>query len=457
MKKIELESNKDNLLETMEVDQIGRNECIWSMVELCNSIEECYSVAIDSIWGTGKTFFVKQLKMVLEAYNDHVEIDSNERDRIKKVFEKYEKQEPKEFELQPEFCVYYDAWMHDNDVDPVLSIVYEIIKEYGEILPQKREKGDFSKVLTSISKIVSGRDYGELLETIEGKDVFQEIKNQRKLDDSIRDFFNILGVEKGNRVIIIIDELDRCSPNYSILLLERIKHYFNIESITFIFSVNLKEVRHSIIKHYGDGFDADRYLDRFFDIKLSLPEVDISNYIDCIQDSEELWVENMLKRISICYGFGMREVGKFYSQFRIATRNYNSKGYFNPAYNGERFCMYVIVPLVIALHMSSYNDYVKFISGDYPEPLVELFGEKMDRTIAYWIYVDLNQKQDGNDEIEFLSSPDKARLIYKTIFGEEAKTISVGCCELSSTYKKRVMEVSNMLDRNRGRGNVWFT
>ena len=81
MKSIELQPNKENLLRTFELDAIERNVDIYRFINLLNAIEDNCSVALDGAWGSGKTFFVKQAKMVLDAYNEfigsHDDIENN--------------------------------------------------------------------------------------------------------------------------------------------------------------------------------------------------------------------------------------------------------------------------------------------------------------------------------------------------------------------------------------------
>lgn len=64
--------------------------------------------------------------------------------------------------------------------------------------------------------------------------------------------------------MIFVDELDRCKPSFAVQLLERIKHYFGHEKITFVFSVNVSELQYTIKKFYGADFNGTRYLDNFF-------------------------------------------------------------------------------------------------------------------------------------------------------------------------------------------------
>ena len=62
----------DNLRKTFVNDTIGRSADVIRFANLLNVIDSSFSIAIDSSWGSGKTFFVKQVKMFLDANNDHV-------------------------------------------------------------------------------------------------------------------------------------------------------------------------------------------------------------------------------------------------------------------------------------------------------------------------------------------------------------------------------------------------
>ncbi|WP_197022662.1 P-loop NTPase fold protein [Comamonas aquatica] len=89
-------------------------------------------------------------------------------------------------------------------------------------------------------------------------------------------------------VFIFIDELDRCRPDYAVRLLEVVKHIFNSKGICFVSSVNLSQLNESIKTIYGGNFDADRYLDRFFNHRLKLPEPTITAYISSLEDFKNL-------------------------------------------------------------------------------------------------------------------------------------------------------------------------
>ena len=74
------------------------------------------------------------------------------------------------------------------------------------------------------------------------------------------------------RFVVVIDELDRCRPGYAVRFLEIVKHVFEVEHVTFVLAANSTELAHAMRGVYGDDFDGESYLERFFDIRLHLPE-----------------------------------------------------------------------------------------------------------------------------------------------------------------------------------------
>lgn len=73
-------------------------------------------------------------------------------------------------------------------------------------------------------------------------------------------------------LIIFIDELDRCRPDYAIKLLEGMKHLFNCRGVCFAVSTNLRQLSASVKAVYGHDFDAYLYLKKFFAFEYALPE-----------------------------------------------------------------------------------------------------------------------------------------------------------------------------------------
>ena len=138
--------------------------------------------------------------------------------------------------LQNALTTYYDAWEHDDEDDPALSLIYEIMKENYCKTKIDNQKS-WKEILINIASIISSRNLTDLFHSIEGKDIFEAQKNNESLETLIEQFFRMLLPENGNKLIIFIDELDRCTPKYAIKLLERINK--TIASALFNVSTNI--------------------------------------------------------------------------------------------------------------------------------------------------------------------------------------------------------------------------
>ena len=73
------------------------------------------------------------------------------------------------------------------------------------------------------------------------------------------------------RVVLVVDELDRCQPSYALGILEALHHLFAVEGVVAVVGVSRDELCHSISSLYGERFDADTYLRRFTDLQIDLP------------------------------------------------------------------------------------------------------------------------------------------------------------------------------------------
>lgn len=91
---------------------------VYRFTLLLDGINDACSIALDGKWGSGKSFFVMQSKMVIEALNpSFINFESEDVAKIKS----YINRNTDILSIQPQVPVYYDAWSNDNDSDPILS------------------------------------------------------------------------------------------------------------------------------------------------------------------------------------------------------------------------------------------------------------------------------------------------------------------------------------------------
>ena len=139
-------------------------------------------------------------------------------------------------------------------------------------------------------------------------DILSAVKTEEDIKECVRDVFNDIIVEEAEKLVVFVDELDRCKPSFAIEMLERIKHYFDDERIIFVVSLNKEQLIHTISNYYGSEFDATRYLNRFFDVSINLPEISWhqKQKVQCT-DSERFFITLIADELRDYYGFSLRD------------------------------------------------------------------------------------------------------------------------------------------------------
>ena len=90
MKALDLLATEENIYTTFIDDAIGRDADVFSFVSFLNSLDSGNVIALNARWGEGKTFFVKQTKLVLEENKTNYE-NNEKRKEIKKQEKKKKK------------------------------------------------------------------------------------------------------------------------------------------------------------------------------------------------------------------------------------------------------------------------------------------------------------------------------------------------------------------------------
>ena len=246
--------------------KLGRKEYALVLTDIVKNFNDGFVLAIDNEWGTGKTTFVKMWKKYL---------DNNEFKTL-----------------------YFNAWENDFEQD----ILVTLISELKELKTLKNEES-LKKVINKAFPLAKSLALGLLKTQVEkhvGNEFVKEFINQTSssVADGLQDQIEIYACKKksivefkksfekfvsqttvGKPVIFIIDELDRCRPNYAVELLEQLKHLFSVPGIVFVLSIDKVQLGNAVRGVYGsDLIDSNEYLRRFIDIEYSIPEPDVKTF-----------------------------------------------------------------------------------------------------------------------------------------------------------------------------------
>lgn len=365
LKSIELLPNDKNILDTLYKDPFNRSKDIEAFLKLLTKVQGHYVISIDGEWGSGKTFFVKQCSMVLDVLRDKGRLTSEKKEKVLHLpllgHENLRKN------LKGQYYVYFDAWANDSYDNPIVAILNTLIKHLTVF-----EKANFKKIYDIFEEIGQnffnkkfGIDLASLKRILDTKEI-DDIKKQEDLHQYIEKIINNL-IADGQRLNIFIDELDRCKPSFAVKLLEQVKHYFLLDNVTFIFSTNIAELSKTIDKYYGNGFRGDRYLNRFFDLFLSIPKIDSKSYFKYLISKEPQMVFEKNEISIIRYlNMSLRNINRFVANNQIID-------YEKLIRNPEIFTqtdkdiymdiLWAIVPIIIGLRVTNPIQGNLFLAG----------------------------------------------------------------------------------------------
>ena len=437
MKKTVLEPTDDNLLDTIKNDVLGRNEDLLAIYQLLNSIDESFSIALDAPWGEGKTFFLKQLQLL---YRVPTLDQTNNKEQIDILSSILRENLP----VKSTRCIYFDAWKFDYSKYPLQALIFSICLQLDK--DYKTEILSNESLLSTVKKIGLCLDnrVKNLSEIFGNADEVKKYLEESDLSKSIEIFFEQITDESSNKLIILIDELDRCNPRFAVELLEGIKHYFCNDKVIFLFGINSDQLQYTIKNYYGNEFDALRYLDRFFDLHIHLTTHDISKYKSILQ-TEYVYTNMFCRCICKHFKLSLRETCHLYEIIKATTDNLFSDKY---AYSfqslessGKAVMTYIIIPLVYTLKITNSTLYSKFIAGEDYTPLYALIPEITKRGFFMKFFMDSTERQSVKVTNAFIE--ERLKKLYDAIFVDEYENHEnsiVGEMEFSSISKKYILD-----------------
>jgi hypothetical protein len=120
-------------------------------------------------------------------------------------------------------------------------------------------------------------------------------------------------------LLLIVDELDRCRPNFAIDLLEVIKHVFSVPGVYTVISTDTEQLAQSAKGAYGATFDGEAYLRRFFDLQYMLPEPERQAIVLHLLQENALIGESLLLAPIRILGAGPNQPANVYRKINISS------------------------------------------------------------------------------------------------------------------------------------------
>lgn len=273
------------------LDLLNREEYLKKIINIIETLstdkKNSNSYAIEGNWGCGKSWLINRLAAELYDMQD-LDIAGGK------------------------YCVLkFNPWEYDYYNEPLLSLILSLKNQVKAENSFININDDHKKMFKDSMKLLADELVAPVLNCISlatanpsisffGKLFYKKTKQYKTeldkksdedktqklhlnpyidLEDVMKKVTEGLNkISKDKTIILLVDELDRCIPNYAIKVLERMHHITtDVKNIQIIYSIDRNQLDETIRKVFGQQVDVKNYLKKFFSISFKLEAGNLSN------------------------------------------------------------------------------------------------------------------------------------------------------------------------------------
>lgn len=239
-------------------DFLGYSSYVSVLAETCTMQDLApLTLGIFGAWGSGKTSLMRMLQAKVEAGAVAAKTRT----------------------------LWFNAWRYEGREEAHSALIHAILKKVveGKTLVQE-VKDRLAKLKTGAGILKLGKSIGKSLMTmtpdIDG--IIECFKKESEklaetMDEFERDLTKLLVDLEIERMVVFIDDLDRCSSAKVIETFETIKLFLNTPACTFVIGADAAKIQHAVGEVYGvaDSKRQKDFLEKIVQIPFTIPEQDL--------------------------------------------------------------------------------------------------------------------------------------------------------------------------------------
>lgn len=351
-----MEMLTDNAISTNDEDLVDFHPFAQVLAECVLKTSKLpFCIGVFGEWGSGKSSLMNMIRNFLKGY-----------EKIKSIW--------------------FNPWKYDKKEDLwgalIQTILYQILEE------QKLDEGIRKKAIALV-KATSWAMLKKGLSTvsagiIEGKDI-EEIKD--KIDQQNKQYYQhmnhfekdfeelVKNYTEDGKLVIFIDDLDRCLPENVITILESLKLFLGNANCVFVLGMDHYIVEEAIDYRFSKKvrMSGRDYLDKIIQVPFFLPQVPFEKLREALENTEiAQYNENVWELIRLGLGGNPRKTKRFVNCFFLlntiikkSPSYINSDKHTSISLNIETQNFYLAKLLVIQMVFTDFYSHLKL----HPEDL----------------------------------------------------------------------------------------
>ncbi|MCA9894132.1 MAG: hypothetical protein KC615_14180, partial [Anaerolineae bacterium] len=300
-------------------DGLGFTKYAETLAGAALGTEGPFTIGIFGDWGTGKTSLMRMIEKQLIPEEDVL-------------------------------TVWFEAWRYGREDHPIIPLVSTIIQAIKDQTDNEANNGPFSKVLNALRGVVYGISLKTTVKTtvldveanISPKNMIDREGELNKVQEEAADKFageslyynayaaldqlrqeNVQG-----KIVVFIDDLDRCLPDVAVQLLESIKLVLSQAGFIFVLGMSRPVIDGYLNKRYQQDFGLTDfigrdYLDKIIQLAFYIPphrkriEVFAQGVLDALNEEDRLPLIDILPIVGVACGYNPRITIRFVNNLLV--------------------------------------------------------------------------------------------------------------------------------------------
>ena len=284
--------------EPFNVDQLGRQTELLAALDTIVNAKPPLVIGVYGDWGTGKTSFMRALQALLDKNQRDKYAKSAKTDEAKYVFtradeifeshppvisEPHKKGNSTEVPLESLLTVWFNPWQHQFEQDPIFPLIDAIRRDQTKRWIRlnaglKRFLDDprariLGKVGLGLGSLISPA-WLTALTGKAGSGAKAMIDHFANFQKEFATCIEELTRYHGGKLVIFIDDIDRCEATYTVRILESLKlHLLNPHCIFVLGCARERVIKALTSKLTDDPGDAADYLNKIIQLPMHLPPI----------------------------------------------------------------------------------------------------------------------------------------------------------------------------------------
>ena len=249
-------------------DKLNVLPYIDGLVKFIKKCDTPMTISLQGEWGSGKTSF---MNLILSKLNEN----NTEEEKIDYIT----------------VNVWEYAQLYEGS-DIAKAVLGGML---SQLIPKSKAEAAFKSIMKGLGLFVLGAaeiaGSQNVATSLVGKiDKKNNIPTTQQLKKEIKE-----GIDKKDRVVVFIDDLDRLKPIEAVEVLETVKNFLDFENIIHVLAIDYNVIVNGVKEKYGNEFKeekAHQYFEKIIQVPFKIPtqSYDMDSYIEslCMVKSDDL-------------------------------------------------------------------------------------------------------------------------------------------------------------------------